>query len=520
MLGYLRDLIASRLAAGQRQAERLGLGLTPKWQLVAVRPVASRRCLSQHLIGTSLAKRIAAGLICLIGGSAVAQPPAFPPVPGAPAATAPGGSPRMIGIPGDAKPPVPTVRWDSSPVAVPPAAAMPPAAVGHGAVSVFAISGSASGESRVPPPGSASEPRAVTATVTVVAAEPGASRASSLMRVLDTNQDGQLSAVEIKRASRALKKLDLDEDGLVSVRELGESPSPAARFMVVPAVPPLPGPPPPPQPPVAPGGPPRRPLPGLVPGAAGPPLPPPHVVLPPAVNPAGPPAGARPVRGRPQPVLPGMPAVQPVSPRQPASPNPSARPVQPERGGEGNPQANPARPTRTGTPDSPAAEPRSSGADRPSRARQTSPETRPAPVERAVADTPSPGANRNPPTPRSATPEPSQSTESGRETPAPQTSRRQRAEASPPATPADPPGEREPARSETGVGIEKLVAGMRAALDKNQDGRLTANELPGRVADKLLERFDKNADRALDANEMGLMLRGSVSSATSEGTPR
>jgi hypothetical protein len=70
------------------------------------------------------------------------------------------------------------------------------------------------------------------------------------------------------------------------------------------------------------------------------------------------------------------------------------------------------------------------------------------------------------------------------------------------------------------VGINQLVAGMREALDKNQDGRLTANELPGRVADKLLERFDKNADRALDANEMGLMLRGSVSSATPEGTPR
>ncbi|MFM9115378.1 MAG: EF-hand domain-containing protein [Planctomycetota bacterium] len=55
-------------------------------------------------------------------------------------------------------------------------------------------------------------------------------RNSPLMKALDTNEDGQLSASEIENAGKALLKLDKNGDGLVSTEEMAPEPGQMPAF--------------------------------------------------------------------------------------------------------------------------------------------------------------------------------------------------------------------------------------------------------------------------------------------------
>lgn len=322
-----------------------------------------------------------------------------------------------------------------------------------------------------------------------------------LMRVLDTNRDGQLSPAEIKRATRQLKKLDLDDDGLISSQELG---GPGPRPAVANALrPPLLGPPRagmPPQPAVGPGPAARRPLPPAV-----------APIMPTPLLPSGVPSGeAR--RNAPATRLPN---------RSASSPEP--RGSQPDQAGRG---ADEGRADRNSRPMSPDSSSSSNNPDQPATPRRSNTSAKPQDV----------GSPRDGDRPRDGVVSPKLESRTRTDRPIPDPSTREAVRGSDAdvarteqpngselaqSKPSQPgPKKRDAARStEDGLPLDRMVAGMREALDKNQDGRLTADELPGRVADKFLERFDKNGDRALDTDELGQMLRGaaSVTNAANSG---
>jgi len=79
----------------------------------------------------------------------------------------------------------------------------------------------------------------VTAAFTVTIAEAqnrrdprsrGGFMSTNMMRALDANRDGRISAAEIERATRALQGLDRDRDGELSFEELGITRRPGSAF--------------------------------------------------------------------------------------------------------------------------------------------------------------------------------------------------------------------------------------------------------------------------------------------------
>jgi len=58
----------------------------------------------------------------------------------------------------------------------------------------------------------------------------GGFMSTDLMRALDANRDGRISADEIQRATRALQALDRDRDGALSFDELGITRRPGFSF--------------------------------------------------------------------------------------------------------------------------------------------------------------------------------------------------------------------------------------------------------------------------------------------------
>lgn len=63
-------------------------------------------------------------------------------------------------------------------------------------------------------------------TSTQKKAGPPPRKGGPIMRAIDTDRDGELSATEIENASRALRSLDTDGDGMLSNSELRPEPPP------------------------------------------------------------------------------------------------------------------------------------------------------------------------------------------------------------------------------------------------------------------------------------------------------